>query len=119
MATQLDQPKGRAEATRRVDLHLGGMNCASCAARIEKTLAGVPGVKSAGVNFATTTATVEYDPNQVGVEELCDAVKDVGYSARPPREESSPAADLDEEQELRAHELAVLRRKFWTAAVLT
>src|SRR5437763_8713747 len=119
MATQLEQPKPGAGQTRRVDLPVGGMNCASCAARVEKTLAGVPGVKSAGVNFATTTATVEYDPDQVGVDELCDAVKDAGYSARPPREEHSPAAALDEEQKLRAQELAALQRKFWTAAALT
>lgn len=119
MATQLEQSRGRAGETRRVDLPVGGMNCASCAARVEKTLAGVPGVKSAGVNFATTTATVEYDPAQVGVENLCHAVNEAGYSARPPEEGSSPAAALDEEQELRASELAALRRKFWTATALT
>lgn len=70
------------------------------------------------MNFATTTATVEYDPSQVGVEELCQAVKDAGYSARPPREASS-TTNLDEEQKLRAHELAALRRKFWVSAALT
>ncbi len=119
MATRLEPRKVRAVETERVDLPVGGMHCASCAARVEKTLAGVPGVRSAGVNFATTTATVAYDPRQVGVDELCAAVKDAGYSARPPREDSSPATDLDEEQKLRAHELALLRRTFWTAAALT
>src|SRR5947207_13754124 len=96
----------------RVDLPVGGMNCASCAARIEKTLNGLPGVDSASVNFATSTATVQYDPARVGVPELCAAVQDAGYTATPPRAEG-PGAALDEEQEARAAEYAALRRKFW------
>jgi Cu+-exporting ATPase len=119
MTTQLEPRPGSAGDTQRVDFPVGGMNCASCAARIESTLAGVPGVKSAGVNFATATATVEFDPSQVGVDELCDAVKDAGYSAQPPQPDRSPASALDEEQQLRAREIAALRLKFGIAAVLT
>ena len=96
MGTQIQNAPARAPA-QRVDLPVGGMNCASCAARIEKTLNGVPGVDSASVNFATSTATVQYDPARVGVPELCAAVQDAGYTATPPREEG-PGAALDEEQ---------------------
>ena len=45
-------------ADTRLDLPIGGMTCASCAARVEKELAKVPGVDSATVNFATEVATV-------------------------------------------------------------
>src|SRR5258708_36558971 len=50
-----------APARRSVDLSLEGMTCAACAARIEKTLNRVPGAK-AGVNLATETASVRFDP---------------------------------------------------------
>ena len=49
-------------ATQRVDLPIGGMHCAGCAARIEKVLQGLPGVQTAQVNLATEKATVHYDP---------------------------------------------------------
>src|SRR3954454_4791030 len=99
MATEVPTRDGSAAAgAQRVDLPVGGMNCASCAARIEKVLQQVPGVENAGVNFATGTATVQYDPDRVGVDELCAAVQDAGYKAIPPREEGG-ADLLDAEQE--------------------
>ena len=39
-----------------------GMSCASCAARVDKTLNGLPGVYQATVNYATAVAQVEYNP---------------------------------------------------------
>jgi Cu+-exporting ATPase len=47
-------------AATSVDLSVGGMTCASCAARIEKKLNRLDGV-SASVNFATEQASVRYD----------------------------------------------------------
>lgn len=69
-------PDGNGE---RVDLPITGMSCAACARRIERKLSKAPGVQRAGVNFATSRATVEYDPNVTGTRELIDVVKDVGY----------------------------------------
>ncbi|HVF49528.1 MAG TPA: heavy metal translocating P-type ATPase [Pyrinomonadaceae bacterium] len=63
----------------RVDLPLTGMTCAACARRIERRLSKASGVRSAGVNFATARATVAYDPQQTGVRQLIETVKDVGY----------------------------------------
>ncbi len=39
-----------------------GMSCASCAARVDKVLNSLPGVYQATVNYATTVAQVEYNP---------------------------------------------------------
>ena len=47
------------------------MTCAACAARIEKSLNRVPGVKAA-VNFATETASVGYDPALADPAQLID-----------------------------------------------
>ena len=69
-------PDGRGE---RADLPITGMTCAACARRIEQTLAKAPGVRRAGVNLATSRATVEYDPDATGVRQLMDAVKSTGY----------------------------------------
>jgi Cu+-exporting ATPase len=63
----------------RVDLPITGMTCAACARRIERKLGGTPGVSRAGVNFATSRATVEYDPKETGVSQLIEAVREVGY----------------------------------------
>jgi Cu+-exporting ATPase len=67
------------ESGERVDLPITGMTCAACARRIERKLKKVRGVRAAGVNFATSRATVEYDPQATGVRELIGAVKEVGY----------------------------------------
>ncbi len=63
----------------RVDLPITGMTCAACARRIERQLTKAPGVQRANVNFATSRATVEYDPRATGVGQLIETVKDVGY----------------------------------------
>jgi Cu+-exporting ATPase len=69
-------PDGEGE---RVDLPITGMTCAACARRIERRLNKTPGVRRAGVNFATSRATVEYSPQETGVGQLIEAVRDVGY----------------------------------------
>ena len=66
-----------------VELAIGGMTCASCAARIEKRLNKLPGV-DATVNFASDHAAVVFDPAQASVEELIGAVESAGYTASLP-----------------------------------
>jgi Cu+-exporting ATPase len=56
-----------------------GMSCASCAARIERTLANTEGVLSANVNLATHKATVTYDPTQITPAALAEEIKNLGY----------------------------------------
>lgn len=79
------EPTGPAAgALRRADLPIGGMTCAACARRIEKRLGGQPGVSAAHVNFATKSATVEYDPAATGPAQLAQAVEEIGYTAIVP-----------------------------------
>lgn len=58
---------------------LTGMSCASCAARIDRTLNACRGVRHAEVNFATSAARVEFDPAECSPETLRRAVRDAGY----------------------------------------
>jgi len=66
----------------KVELILIGMSCASCAAKIEKALNNLQGVNRATVNFATETATVEFDSSKVDVAAMIKAVRNIGYDAK-------------------------------------
>ncbi|MBO3736923.1 heavy metal translocating P-type ATPase [Actinoplanes flavus] len=76
-----------------IELEIGGMTCASCAARIEKKLNRMDGV-TATVNYATEKATVTAGPG-VTTDDLIATVEQTGYSAKIPEkmEEAPPAHD--------------------------
>ncbi|QOC93962.1 heavy metal translocating P-type ATPase [Micromonospora craniellae] len=99
-------------AANLIELSIGGMTCASCAARIEKKLNRLDGVQ-ATVNYATEKATVSYaDP--VTSQELIATVEKTGYTAAvpPPRQDTPEAvAPVDE--------LRPLRTRLWVSVVLT
>ncbi|MFI2026687.1 heavy metal translocating P-type ATPase [Streptomyces buecherae] len=65
-----------------VELAIGGMTCASCAARIEKKLNRIDGV-TATVNYATEKAKVSF-ADGVTVDDLIGTVEATGYTAAPP-----------------------------------
>ncbi|CAA0088857.1 Copper-exporting P-type ATPase [Zhongshania aliphaticivorans] len=62
-----------------ITLHIGGMNCASCAGRIEKSLNSLSAVSMAQVNLATNTVFISHYEN-VNINSLCDAVEHSGYT---------------------------------------
>ncbi|MEU6144343.1 heavy metal translocating P-type ATPase [Streptomyces sp. NPDC047081] len=96
-----------------VELLIGGMTCASCAARVEKKLNRMDGV-TATVNFATEKAKVSY-PAGIQVADLIATVVKTGYTAEeplPPVQEETPAAP-DEDPELAAY-----RERFTVSALL-
>ena len=55
------------------------MTCASCAARVQKTLGKQPGVTTAIVNYANATVQVEYDEKQISPGKLKESVQKFGY----------------------------------------
>jgi P-type Cu+ transporter len=75
----------------RVDLPVSGMTCAACARAIERTLADTPGVERAHVNFATATATVEYDAARARIGDFIGAIEELGYAVP----ETEPAPDSE------------------------
>ena len=95
-----------------VELAIGGMTCASCAARIEKKLNRMDGV-TATVNYATEKAKVSYS-GDVSVGDLIATVEATGYTAQepaPPARQTGPAEEADE--------LRPLRERLITAVVLS
>jgi Cu+-exporting ATPase len=83
------------EATAEQTLDVEGMTCASCVGRVERKLRKVPGVREAVVNLATERAVVRYDPGDVAVPELVQAVEAAGYTARVPVEQGTSETRLN------------------------
>jgi Cu+-exporting ATPase len=88
-----------------VDLAVKGMTCAACSARVEKALNSVPGVFEAQVNLATEKAQVRFDPSQVNVHLLKQAVEKSGYSAHVLQREESEVFSQEQEMESRLNTL--------------
>ncbi len=65
--------------SKKIDLPVTGMSCASCASHIEHALAELDGVSLASVNFAAEKATVGYDPLKLTVADLARTIVDQGY----------------------------------------
>ena len=88
-----------------VDLTIGGMTCASCAARIEGRLNKVPGV-TASVNYATEKAHVVLPPN-VSIQDAVAVVEATGYTASVPSAQaigaSHESAEPDDASALKSH----------------
>ncbi|GAA2999493.1 heavy metal translocating P-type ATPase [Microbacterium aurantiacum] len=114
-------PDSLTEPRARIGLDIGGMTCASCAARIEKRLNRMPGV-SASVNFATeravVTAPVDLDPADLVAE-----VGRTGYSATLPAPSgdsaAAPGAVAGDTAPREGAELRALRQRLIGAVVLS
>jgi len=126
--TPAPSPTETAECV-ETSLNIGGMTCASCVRRVEKTLTRVDGVVAASVNLANETATVAYDPAFISLETLTAAVVKSGYTAAPRTsptpdqtaagEEAVPApSPVDELDARRDTEITHLKRR-WQVALTT
>ncbi|OFT52666.1 cation-transporting ATPase [Corynebacterium sp. HMSC06C06] len=104
-----------------LDLGVSGMTCTSCSSRVERKLNKVDGVE-ATVNFATESASIEYDPSTSTPDSLIEVVRGAGYDAFALTEEQK--ADSEETanpvDEARAQEAKdLLRRTIVSAAIST
>ncbi|MFG2191719.1 heavy metal translocating P-type ATPase [Streptomyces sp. NPDC048639] len=120
------------DGTARVELAIGGMTCAACAARVEKKLNRMDGV-TATVNFATEKAVVTYGGG-LGVADLVATVENTGYTAvpppplepePPPSNGGAPGAYAGAETPVRgegggdgSHQTAALRQRFLVSLLL-
>ncbi|WP_341242003.1 heavy metal translocating P-type ATPase [uncultured Nocardioides sp.] len=100
-----------------VELAIGGMTCASCAARIEKKLNKLDGV-TATVNYATEKAKVSY-PTTLTTDDLVDVVEATGYTATVPTPRRDEAAPTEIERDARDAEAAGWWQRLVVCAVLT
>ncbi|GAA4673556.1 heavy metal translocating P-type ATPase [Phytohabitans rumicis] len=94
-----------------IELQIGGMTCASCAARIEKKLNRLDGV-TATVNYATEKARVEFPPS-LSPQDLIATVEKTGYTARVPAPVAAAPVSPSDGEDLRE-----LRLRLWISVVL-
>ncbi|MBY0155228.1 MULTISPECIES: heavy metal translocating P-type ATPase [Cytobacillus] len=73
---------GYSVVSEKAEFELLGMTCAACSGRIEKGLNKLPGVKQAVVNLALETGTVEYNPEQISIQDMIKKVENLGYQAK-------------------------------------
>ncbi|MEU2111116.1 heavy metal translocating P-type ATPase [Streptomyces sp. NPDC019507] len=105
--------------TAEVELAIGGMTCASCAARVEKKLNRMDGVE-ATVNYATEKARISYRDDAISVRDLIATVEATGYTAtEPPPPRTRPADEDGDGGTGPEDELRPLRQRLVTAVVLS
>ncbi len=67
------------DGTQQMKLSIVGMDCATCAVSIEKSVRLMEGVKKINVNLTTENAFVEYDPAKVNAKQIADTIGSAGY----------------------------------------
>ena len=100
-------------------LKLRGMSCASCANNVEEAIRSVPGVETCNVNFGAEQATVQYNPQHAGVEEIQQAIEAAGYSSYSLQEQEMLTGETDAEQAARQAESQKLKRRLILGAIVT
>ena len=114
MVTGVSPAAAPEDAVRAVELAIGGMTCASCAARVEKKLSRLNGV-TAMVNFATGTARVRF-PAAMPATDLVSVVEQAGYTAALPAPPGEPGGGAAEEDG--AGEASGLRKRLLVSLAL-
>lgn len=71
-----------------------GLDCADCVAKVEKAVKRIPGVTNATITFPTGRLNVDYDPQQIGVTQIIDKVKKLGYEALEEKEKIPEASGV-------------------------
>ncbi len=102
-------------AASKVTIPIGGMTCAACAQRVEKSIKKLEGVTNVSVNFATEKAAVSYDPQMVRLLAIREAIEKAGYQAL----EIHTTDALDENRRQKQKEIKTLWTKFIVAAVFS
>ncbi|WP_175638491.1 heavy metal translocating P-type ATPase [Metabacillus schmidteae] len=87
------QSLGYNVVSEKMEFDITGMTCAACANRIEKRLNKLEGVDQATVNFALETVRVEYNPDQVSISDMKEAIKKLGYSLEQKQEKEGEQVD--------------------------
>jgi copper chaperone CopZ len=67
----------------RASLRIVGASCATCIVPVRRVLERLDGVEKVGINYVADLLLVDYDPAKVGLAEIVDAIKSVGYQAIP------------------------------------
>lgn len=98
-----------------VTIPIGGMTCAACAQRVEKSIKKLDGIENAAVNFATEKATVSYDPQKVRLSSIKETIEKIGYKAL----EINKVDAAEEDRKRKQKEIKTLWTKFIVSAIFS
>jgi Cu+-exporting ATPase len=105
----------RPAAEAKLELAIAGMTCASCAARIEKVVSGLPGVVDVQVNLATESARVRFVSGEVSQRQLRETINKIGFTATV--QTPATATLLAQRQEETRRKISRLRKELIPALV--
>ncbi|MEF8777468.1 MAG: heavy metal translocating P-type ATPase, partial [Natronomonas sp.] len=111
------EESGYSAVSETVTIAIADMTCANCAEANATALEETPGVVEAEVNYATDEAQVVYNPADVSLDALYDAIEDAGYS--PVREDRADDSGQDARDAAREGEIRKQLRLTLFGAVLS
>ena len=85
----------------KVILPIGGMNCAACSSRVERTLNKLDGVMQAHVNLATEKATIEYLPNKIRIDDFKATISKIGFFVKEEEKKTTREGEEKEEEDVK------------------
>ncbi len=97
----------------KAEFTVSGMTCAACANRVEKRLNKLDGVSKATVNFALESATVEFNPDEINVNEMKSTITKLGYKLEVKSDEQNSSTDH------RLQEIERQKKKFIISFILS
>ncbi|HDR7660539.1 heavy metal translocating P-type ATPase [Bacillus wiedmannii] len=97
----------------KAEFTVSGMTCAACANRVEKRLNKLEGVNGATVNFALESATVDFNPDEIHVNEMKSAITKLGYKLEVKSDEQNGSTDH------RLQEIERQKKKFIISFILS
>ncbi|AAT60549.1 MULTISPECIES: heavy metal translocating P-type ATPase [Bacillus cereus group] len=97
----------------KAEFTVSGMTCAACANRVEKRLNKLEGVNGATVNFALESATVDFNPDEINVNEMKSAITKLGYKLEVKSDEQDGSTDH------RLQEIERQKKKFIISFILS
>jgi Cu+-exporting ATPase len=102
-----------------LSLPVEGMTCASCVARVEKTLRKEEGVKDVSVNLATEKVTLTFNEKETSLDKLASAVDDAGYHLALPKNNEVTEDNISEPDRNRQAAYKKLKNEFILSVIVT
>lgn len=81
--------------TKKENIKIEGMTCASCVARIEKVVSRIDGVGTINVNLATEKATVVYDESKTDTSKIMSVIEKAGFKPMQENHSSHDHMNMD------------------------
>lgn len=103
------------ENSKKIDIKIGKMTCASCAKAVEKVVKKLDGIEEVNVNIATEKARIKYDPSKVRLGQIKSVIEKAGYEVV--EESLDSVTEIDRDKLRKEKEMNVLFKKFLVATL--